>query len=97
MSNTRAPLPRFVRTVLRLVSLVLAAGTVAVIVFYPRLIATDTTAVPHGALVLMLLAMSLCWVHGFGLTITNRWLRWVFSPLVAWPLMALGAWGVFLR
>ena len=50
-----------------------------------------------GALVLMLLAMSLCWVHGFGLTITNRWLRWVFSPLVAWPLMALGAWGVFLR
>ena len=88
---------RLALTVLRLVSLVLAAGTVAVIVFYPRLIAADTSAVPHGALVLMLLAMSLCWVHGFGLTMSHRWLRWVFSPLVAWPLMALGVWGVFVR
>lgn len=45
----------------------------------------------------MLMGMSSAWVHGFGFVPEHRLLRIVFSPLVAWPLITLGAWGVFFR
>lgn len=81
----------------RLVSLLAAAAIVAVIVFYPRLIAQTAVDVPHGFLVLMLIGMSFAWVHGFGFVPEHRLLRPLFTPLAAWPLMLLGAWGVFWR
>lgn len=81
----------------RAASLIAAAVIVAVIVLYPRLVAEDSSSVPHGFLALLLMGMSAAWVHGFGFIPEHRVLRILFSPLVAWPLIAVGVWGVFLR
>ena len=87
----------FLRTLARAASLLAAALVAAVVIFYPRLVAEDTASVPHGFLVLMLMGMSAAWVHGFGFVPENRILRALFSPFVFWPVMLIGAWGVFLR
>ena len=81
----------------RAVSLIAAALVFAVTVLLPRLIAVDSAHVPYPWLVTLLLGMSFAWVHGFRFVPQNRFLRVLFSPLAAWPLLALGAWGVFLR
>ena len=86
-----------VRTLMRVLSFLAAAAVMCITVFYPRLIAETSTSVPHGFFVLMIIGMSFCWVHGFGFIPQNRALRVCFSPVVAWPLIALGIWGVFLR
>ena len=85
------------RTLMRAVSLLSAIAVAAVVILYPRLVAEDTASVPHGFLVVLLMGMSAAWVHGFGFIPENRILRVLFSPIVSWPLMLIGAWGVFLR
>ncbi len=87
----------FVRGLARAVSLLAAAAVAAVVIVYPRLVAQDTASVPHGFLVILLMGMSAAWVHGFGFIPENRILRVLFSPFVAWPVMLIGSWGVFLR
>ena len=74
-----------------------AVAVAAVIILYPRLVAEDSASVPHGFLVVLLMGMSAAWVHGFGFVPENRILRVLFSPIVAWPVMIFGTWGVFLR
>ncbi len=81
----------------RAVSLLAAASICAITVLYPRLIAVDSAHVPYPWLVTMMLGMSFAWVHGFNFVPDNRVLRILFSPLVAWPLLAIGIWGVFFR
>lgn len=83
---------RFFRALTFLVAILFAA----LIVLYPRAIATDMTTVPHGWLVLLLFGMSAAWVYGLGFTPENRWLRCFFHPVTAWLLMLVGAWRVFL-
>lgn len=82
---------------LRVVSLLAAAAIVAIIVVYPRLVAETSSEVPHGFLAVLLIGMSFAWVHGFGFIPKNRLLQTAFSPLVAWPVITLGVWGVFFR
>lgn len=81
----------------RTLSLLAAAAIVAVIVLYPRLVAETSSDVPHGFLAVLMIGMSCAWVHGFGFIPQNRLLQTAFSPLVAWPAIALGVWGVFFR
>ena len=88
---------RFWLLTARAASLLAAAAIVAVLVLYPRLVAADSASVPHGFLAVMLMGISAAWVHGFGFIPEHRLLRIVFSPIIAWPLIALGAWGVFFR
>ncbi len=83
------------KTLSRVVSLTAAAAVVAVTVFYPRAIAVDGAHVPFGGFVLLMIGMSLAWVHGVGFVPENPWLQRLFSPLAAWPLLALGAVWVF--
>lgn len=80
----------------RLISLTAAAAIVAVTVFYPRAIAVDGVHVPFGGFVLLMIGMSLAWVHGIGFVPGNPWLRRLFSPLAAWPLLVIGAALVFV-
>lgn len=96
MSNAAGGL-KIVNVFARVVSLLAATAIVAVVVLYPRLIAENAAEVPHGFLVLLLIGMSCAWVHGFGFIPQNPILKIAFSPLVAWPVIALGIWGVFLR
>lgn len=81
---------------LRLVTFLAAIAFAALIVLYPRAIAADMHDVSHGSLVLLLLGMCCGWVYGLGFVPENRWLRLAFTPWVAWALMLLGAWRVFL-
>lgn len=96
MSNASTGL-KIANGLARAVSLLAACAIVAVIVLYPRLIAETAKDVPHGFLVLLLIGMSCAWVHGFGFIAQNRILKIAFSPLVAWPVIVIGLWGVFLR
>ena len=82
---------------LRSVSLLSATAIATIVVIYPRLIAESAGDVPHGFLALLLIGMSCAWVHGFGFVPQQKLLRVSFSPLVAWPIIAIGIWGVFLR
>mgnify|MGYP004529028845 FL=1 len=84
------------KTLSRLISLTAAAAVVAVTVFYPRAIAVDGAHVPFGGFVLLIIGMSLAWVHGIGFVPENPWLRRLFSPLAAWPLLVIGAALVFV-
>lgn len=80
----------------RCLSIVAALAVTVVVVCFPRLVAIDMHAVPHGWLVCLLLGMSFCYVHGFGFIPENKTLRIVFSPLVAWPLLTLGVVMIFV-
>lgn len=84
------------KTLSRFISLTAAAAVVAVTVFYPRAIAVDGTHVPFGGFVLLMIGMSLAWVHGVGFVPETLWLRRLFSPLAAWPLLVIGAALVFV-
>ena len=84
------------KTLSRLISLTAAAAVVAVTVFYPRAIAVDGAHVPFGGFVLLMIGMSFAWVHGVGFIPENSWLRHLFSPLAAWPLLVIGAALVFV-
>lgn len=75
----------------RFISIVMALTVTVGVVCFPRLIAVDMHTVPHGWLVCLLLGMSFSYVHAFGFIPNNRYLRILFSPIVAWPLIILGA------
>lgn len=76
---------------MRTISIVAAAAVTVGVVCFPRIIAVDMHNVPHGWLVCLLLGMSFAYVHGFGYIPDHKSLKILFSPLCAWPLMALGA------
>lgn len=67
----------------RFISIVAALAVTVAVVCFPRLVAIDMHAVPHGWLVCLLLGMSFAYVHGFGFIPENKTLKILFSPLVA--------------
>ena len=73
---------------MRILSFLITLAVAASVILYPRAIASDMTDVPHGWLVLLLIGMSLCFVHGVGFKTNSRILNIIFSPLVAWPCVA---------
>ena len=75
----------------RVLSIVAALAVTVVVVCFPRLIAVDMHSVPHGWLVCLLAGMSFSYVYGFGFIPENKTLRILFSPVIAWPLMIIGA------
>lgn len=75
----------------RALSIVAALAVTVVIVCFPRLVAVDMHSVPHGWLVCLLAGMSFSYVYGFGFIPENKTLRILFSPVIAWPLMIIGA------
>ena len=64
---------------------------------YPRAIASDMSSVPHGWLVLLLLGMSFCFVYGVGFKARNRFLAFLFSPLVAWTCVGVASFMIFFQ
>ena len=80
----------------RAVSLTAALAITVTVLVFPRLIALDMHTVPHGWLILLMFGMSFGYVHGIGFVPQNKYLKTLFSPIIAWPVMALGAWMVFV-
>lgn len=74
----------------RAISLVVALVVSLVLMVFPFVLGRTVTAVTHTGLSLLLLGVAAGLVHGFGFRPDNRMLGVVFSPLVAWPLMAAG-------
>ncbi len=79
----------------RAFSLSAALAITCAVLIFPRMIALDMHSVPHGWLVVLMFGMSFGYVHGFGFTPKKRVLRILFSPLISWPLMAIGSVKVF--
>ena len=80
-----------------LLSFILALTVAAAVIIYPRWIAGDMNAVPHGWLVLLLLGMSFSFVYGVGFRPRNRLLAFLFSPPVAWTLIFVSASVIYLE
>ena len=91
--HARAPNSLWI-SILRKLSILAAIIVCGVIILYPRLIAAESTQVPHGWLVMLLMGMSLCWIFGFGLTPKNRLLA-ALIPIVGWIFLLIATWKVF--
>lgn len=87
---------RAMTAIARIISLIAALTITVTVLVFPRSIALDMYSVPHGWLVLLMFGMSFGFVHGVGFIPQNKYLKTVFSPIIAWPLMTLGAWMVFV-
>ena len=74
----------------RVVSLIAASAVSAVLMLYPYALGTAMTPMLHTALPLMMIGVSGAFVHGFGFRPQARALAELFSPIAAWPLMAVG-------
>jgi len=73
----------------RLVSLLLGASLALALLFIPAARGRALTATEHGLMTLLLLAICALFVHGSGLRMQTRALRWLFSPWLLWPLTGL--------
>jgi predicted membrane protein len=78
------------RPLARTVSLGAALIISAVLMLYPYALGTKMTPMLHTALPLMMIGVAGAFVHGFGFHPSARAFAVLFSPVVAWPLMALG-------
>jgi len=74
----------------RTISLGAALVISAVLMLYPYALGTKMTPMLHTALPLMMIGVSGAFVHGFGFRPQARALAVLFSPIAAWPLMAVG-------
>ncbi|HVY19957.1 MAG TPA: cyd operon YbgE family protein [Bauldia sp.] len=74
----------------RAISLSIALIVSLVFMIFPFVLGRSVGAATHTGLSLLLLGVAAGFVHGFGFRPDSRILQIVFSPLVAWPLMAVG-------
>lgn len=80
----------------RFASFSAALVVLALVVVYPRLIASEMRDVPHGWLVLTMLGMSFLFVYGIGFSPRNRILKYVMHPITGWTALVVGSINVFL-
>jgi len=74
----------------RLISILLAIGLSALVLIYPRAVATSVSNVNHGLLNLLLWGIAIGFIHGVGFVPRMTIWRVVFNPIVGWPLMVFG-------
>jgi cyd operon protein YbgE len=74
----------------RSVSLLLAAPLSLILLLHPFALLGAQGRYSHGLLSLAMWGISAGFVHGVGFDPRALVWRWLFSPLLAWPLMLLG-------
>jgi len=74
----------------RLVSILLAITLSALVLIYPRAIATSVSDVNHGLLNLLLWGIATGFIHGVGFVPRMTIWRLAFNPIVGWALMLFG-------
>jgi len=74
----------------RLLSILLAIALSALILVYPRAVATSVSEVNHGLLNLLMWGIAIGFIHGVGFVPHMAIWRIAFNPLVGWPLMVFG-------
>jgi len=75
-----------------MISLVAALGLSGVIFTYPNVMAHSS----HNFLSLAMLGICAGFIHGVGFVPETKMWRILFSPWVAWALMGLVVWRLFL-
>lgn len=75
---------------LRLFSLLLASSLSALLLTYPRAVATSLSEVNHTLLFLVMWGIATGFIHGVGFVPRMIIWRIVFNPFIGWPLMATG-------
>ena len=88
---------RVVSRLARFVSFAAAVGLAGFLFVYPRALGAEPGGAVYGPLVLMMIGICAAFAHGVGFAPENRFARWCFGPVLAWPLMACGAVLLFLR
>jgi len=74
----------------RALSMLLAGPLSLVMLLHPLALLDADGHYSHGLLALAMWGISAGFVHGVGFDPRALAWRWVFSPLVAWPLMLMG-------
>jgi cyd operon protein YbgE len=74
----------------RLLSILMAIALVALILVYPRAVATSVSDVNHSLLNLLMWGIAIGFIHGVGFVPRMAIWRIVFNPFVGWPLMVFG-------
>ncbi|MHA3051274.1 cytochrome bd biosynthesis protein [Acinetobacter sp. ANC 4633] len=73
-----------------IVSFMLALPLAAILLVYPSLMLDENGHYNHSVLMLVMLGISGGFIYGVGF-IPRWWLwKWLFNPVVSWPLMAVG-------
>lgn len=86
MTEKIKPLNRIVMVISFLMALPLAA----VLLIHPSMMLDAHGHYSHNAMMLIMLGISGGFIHGVGFQ-PHFWLwKWLFSPLIAWPLMLFG-------
>ena len=70
--------------------MLLAIALAALILIYPRAVATSVSEVNHGLLSLLMWGIATGFIHGVGFIPRLAVWRVVFSPCIGWPLMLFG-------
>lgn len=74
----------------RLISILMAVALAALILIYPRAVATSVSDVNHNLLNLLMWGIAIGFIHGVGFVPRMAVWRVVFSPMLGWPLMVFG-------
>lgn len=74
----------------RLISILMAVALVALILVYPRAVATSVSDVNHSLLNLLMWGIAIGFIHGVGFVPRMSIWRVVFNPILGWPLMVFG-------
>lgn len=74
----------------RLLSILMAVALAALVLVYPRAVATSVSDVNHGLLNLLMWGIAIGFIHGVGFIPRMAIWRVVFNPILGWPLMLFG-------
>ena len=74
----------------RLISILMAISLSALILVYPRAVATSISDVNHSLLNLLMWGIATGFIHGVGFVPRMAIWRIAFNPFIGWPLMLFG-------
>ena len=84
------PRPLLQRPWTRALSLLLASPLALLLLIHPAAMLDAQGRYSHSLLMLVMLGVAGGFVHGVGFDPYQRLWRWLFGPLLAWPLLLLG-------
>jgi cyd operon protein YbgE len=71
----------------RAVSMILALAASGILMVVPFVLAHRADGAVHGFASLMMIGITGAFIHGVGFVPRANWLRQLFSPFLAWPLV----------
>ncbi|WP_347455860.1 cyd operon YbgE family protein [Acinetobacter thermotolerans] len=79
-----------------LISCLLAFPLATVLLVHPAAMLDDSGTYSHRALMFIMIGISGGFIHGIGFVPRHKVWKWLFSPILSWPLMLWGYYTWFL-